>query len=152
MFKSHSICIFFTTNTQFAYFSYMPFWRRKGNPLQGSCLENPIDRGAWQATIHGVTRVGHDLGTKPPYAIKSFVLMLFICQINCNSFCDISCKDLYQFIMDLGLIHGLGRSPGEENSYPLQYLGLRIPCPVQSMKTDCGSDGEHLPAVWETWV
>ena len=37
-----------------------------GNPLQYSCLENPKDRGAWQATVHGVTRVGHDLATKPP--------------------------------------------------------------------------------------
>ena len=26
-----------------------------GNPLQYSCLENPKDRGAWQATVHGVT-------------------------------------------------------------------------------------------------
>ena len=25
------------------------------NPLQHSCLENPMDRGAWQATVHGVT-------------------------------------------------------------------------------------------------
>ena len=25
-----------------------------------------MDRGAWQATVHGVTRVGHDLVTKPP--------------------------------------------------------------------------------------
>ena len=32
-----------------------------GNPLQYSCLENPIDRGAWWATVHGVTRVRHDL-------------------------------------------------------------------------------------------
>ena len=37
-----------------------------GNPLQYSCLENPIDRGAWQATVHRVKRVGHDLATKPP--------------------------------------------------------------------------------------
>ena len=34
------------------------------NPLQYSCLENPMDRGAWRATVHGVTRVGHDLATK----------------------------------------------------------------------------------------
>ena len=27
-----------------------------GNPLQYSCLENPLDRGAWWATIHGVTK------------------------------------------------------------------------------------------------
>ena len=25
-------------------------------PLQYSCLENPMDRGAWQATFHGVTK------------------------------------------------------------------------------------------------
>ena len=35
-----------------------------GNPLQCSCLENPMDRGAWQATVHGVARVGHNLVTK----------------------------------------------------------------------------------------
>ena len=32
----------------------------KGNPLQYSHLENPMDRGAWQATVHGVQRVRHN--------------------------------------------------------------------------------------------
>jgi len=27
-----------------------------GNPLQYSCLENPLDRGAWQATVHRVAK------------------------------------------------------------------------------------------------
>ena len=27
-----------------------------GNPLQYSCLENPMDRGAWRATVYGVTK------------------------------------------------------------------------------------------------
>ena len=27
-----------------------------GNPLQYSCLGNPMDRGAWQATVHGITK------------------------------------------------------------------------------------------------
>ena len=27
-----------------------------GNPLQYSCLENPTDRGAWRATVHGVAK------------------------------------------------------------------------------------------------
>ena len=27
-----------------------------GNPLQYSCLQNPMDRGAWQATVYGVTK------------------------------------------------------------------------------------------------
>ena len=36
-----------------------------GNPLQYSCLENPMDRGAWWATVHGVARVRHDLASRP---------------------------------------------------------------------------------------
>ena len=36
-----------------------------GNPLQYPCLENPMDRGAWRATVHGVTKtVRHNLVTK----------------------------------------------------------------------------------------
>ena len=31
-----------------------------GNPLHYSCLENPMDRGAWRATVHRLQRVGHD--------------------------------------------------------------------------------------------
>ena len=27
-----------------------------GNPLQYSCLENPMDRGAWRATVHGAAK------------------------------------------------------------------------------------------------
>ena len=38
-----------------------------GNLLQYSCLENPMDRGAWQATVHGVTKVRHNLANKPPH-------------------------------------------------------------------------------------
>ena len=37
-----------------------------GNPLQYSCLEDPMDRGTWQVRVHGITRVGHDLATKSP--------------------------------------------------------------------------------------
>ena len=38
----------------------------KGNPLQYSCLEDPMDRGAWRARVHRVARVRQDLVTKPP--------------------------------------------------------------------------------------
>ena len=39
----------------------IPGWGRSpeegnGYPLQYSCLENPMDRGAWWATVHGVTK------------------------------------------------------------------------------------------------
>ena len=35
-----------------------------GNPLQYSGLKITMDRGAWQATVHEVTGIGHDLATK----------------------------------------------------------------------------------------
>ena len=31
-----------------------------GNPLQYSCLENPTDRGAWWATVHGIAKDKQD--------------------------------------------------------------------------------------------
>ena len=31
-------------------------WEGNGNPLQYSCLQNPMDRGAWQSTAHGVAK------------------------------------------------------------------------------------------------
>ena len=31
-----------------------------GNTLQYTCLGNPMDRGAWHATVHGVAKVGHN--------------------------------------------------------------------------------------------
>ena len=39
----------------------IPEWGRSpggghGNPLQYPCLENPMDRGAWQATVYGITK------------------------------------------------------------------------------------------------
>ena len=34
-----------------------------GNPLQYSCLENPTDRGAWRATVHGVAESDTSEGT-----------------------------------------------------------------------------------------
>ena len=42
------------------HFSLSGIGEGNGNPLQYSCLENPKDRGARKATVHGVARVGHD--------------------------------------------------------------------------------------------
>ena len=41
-------------------------WGGHGNPLQCSCLENPVDRGAWRATVHGVTQSQMWLSTHVP--------------------------------------------------------------------------------------
>ena len=49
------------TRTQLSNFH---FGKGNGNPLQYSCLENPMDRGAWQATIHGVAKSETRLKTR----------------------------------------------------------------------------------------
>ena len=42
------------------------------NPLQYSCLGNPMDRGVWSVTVHEVTKVRRDIGTEtPPFLIWS---------------------------------------------------------------------------------
>ena len=56
------------------HFSLSCIGEGNGNPLQYSHLENPTDRGAWQATVHGIARVGHDLATKLPPPSFRFVL------------------------------------------------------------------------------
>ena len=83
-----------------------------GNPMQYSCLENPMDRGAWQATVHGVAKswtwlsnykelhiypLGFPGGTsgKEP-----------ICQFRLD-------------VRDVGSIPGSGRSPGGGHRDPL---------------------------------
>ena len=37
-------------------FAFLCHGEGNGNPLQYSCLENPMDRGAWWAAVHGVTK------------------------------------------------------------------------------------------------
>ena len=43
-----------------------------GNPLQYSCLGNPIDREAWRATVLGVARVRQDLETRQQQTTKGY--------------------------------------------------------------------------------
>ena len=81
LFHFHGLSPFFKSPplwTHFSYFNYLThgddipnqinylkkkfdtpnanFGEGNGNPLQYSCLENPMDRGAWWAAVHGVTK------------------------------------------------------------------------------------------------
>ena len=81
-----------------------------GNPVQYSCLKNPMDRGAWRATAHGVTRVGYDLATKPPR------------------------WQVWGGHSGLGISH----SSGEPSSLPLKVNVLTTPlCPTLCDPLDC---------------
>ena len=69
-----------------------------------------MDTGAWQATVHGVARVGHNLATKPPppdVKKRASQVVLVI-------------KNPLANAGDTNPILGLGRSPGEGNGNPLQ--------------------------------
>ena len=43
-----------------------------GNPLQNSCLENPMDRRLWWATVHGVAKSRTQLNTDVYMCVKMF--------------------------------------------------------------------------------
>ena len=45
-----------------------------GNPLQYSCQENTMDKGAWQATVHGVTKSGTRLKQ-----LRTYILCVCVC-------------------------------------------------------------------------
>ena len=43
-----------------------------GNPCQYSCLENSMERGAWLATVHGVTKSWHDWATNTFFSLRAY--------------------------------------------------------------------------------
>ena len=71
----------------------IPGWGRSpggvhGNPLQYSCLENPVDSGAWQAIVHRVT--------KSQTRLKRFILACMHGQVFCNI--SLNCFPLMVFL------------------------------------------------------
>ena len=56
-----------------------------GNPLQYSCLENPVERGAWWAIVHGVAKESNMtewLNSSNSSSVIVFGKMLHICALN----------------------------------------------------------------------
>ena len=60
-----------------------------GNPLQYSCLENPMDAGAWWATVHGVSKSWTRLSDFTSLSLNTIYNVSYILR-NTK---DISCKD-----------------------------------------------------------
>ena len=62
-----------------------PLEKEMGNPLQYTCLENPMNSGAWQATVHGVAKNQTGLSVHTQKYSKSHCCLLLF-PLNCNIF------------------------------------------------------------------
>ena len=129
-------------------FQYNIFcWRRKWQPTQYSCLEKSMDRGAWQARVHGVAKswtwlshyhslLSHIIFSYH-YCIKIIVKMIFGLnyifpnRIYIFFFLAVYWVSQESLVVknprDTGLIPGLWRSPEGGNVTPLQHSCLEIP-------------------------
>ena len=53
-----------------------------GNPLQYSCLKNSMDRGAWWATVHGVTKMTEQRSAHGTYSLKEEKISLLLLELS----------------------------------------------------------------------
>ena len=76
-------------------------WRRASqNPLQYSCLENPMDRGAWRAAVHRVTKSRtrlkwlsmHHVNRIGRYFLRKFSVRYVFVDVKCSSYCELGFK------------------------------------------------------------
>ena len=102
-----------------------------GNPFQYSCLENPMERGAWETIIHGVTKSWTELKQLSMHTRLYIYMCVCVCVcIHIHTYTyrgfpvSSAGKEFTCNAEDIGLIPGSGRSPGEGIVYPLQYSGL----------------------------
>ena len=110
-----------------------------GNPLPYSCLENPMDRGAWLATVHGIAESRTRLKWLSTHAFKHVLLWV------------IPLGFLKQVIVDTWLVWGTEASflcshetqNLVKNLYGLSYLNQRMRptdppiCPPQVRNSAC---------------
>ena len=93
-----------------------PLEKEMATPLQYSCLENFMDRGALYATVHGVTKSGTRLSD-----FTHSLAHLFFHMWNWGFPCDSAGKESTCNEGDLGSIPGLGRYLGGGKGYLHQY-------------------------------
>ena len=101
---------------------FTPTGERNGNPLQYSYLENPMNRGTWWATAHGIAKSQTGLKRQSLYTHTQALTPM------CIGFPGGSdSKELTDNAGDLSLIPGLGRSLGEGMATHFSIFAWRIP-------------------------
>ena len=92
----------------------------QGNPLQYSCLENPMDRGAWRATVHGVMKSWTRLKQLSMHAHERDVWVSLVAQ-------GVKHLPASQEMWGCRVSPWVGTIPGDGNGDPLQYSCLENP-------------------------
>ena len=106
-----------------------------GNPLQYSCLENPIDRGIWRATVHGVIRIRHDWVTKPPPPLiqtTSIILLSIDCNFKAENDINLHRINIINWIICTSSIQ-LSHSVESNSLWPHGLQHARLPCPSPTL-------------------
>ena len=111
-----------------------------GNPLQYSWMGNPMDRGAWWAMVHRVTKSWTHRRDLASMHTPHVHICIYICTYSIPS--NSTSKESACNAGDAGSIPRPGRCPGEGIDYPLQYS--RASLVAQMVK--------NLPPMQETWV
>ena len=103
-----------------------------GNLLQYSCLKNPMDKGAWWAIVHGITKSQIWLNNFT-FTFKLFcssALLIFSPLGKGGDHHFAHCLVSKEYVCSVGhpgVIPRSGRSPGEGDGNPLQYSCLEKP-------------------------
>ena len=99
------------------HFSLSCIGEGNGNPLQYSCLENPVDRGAWWAAVYGAAQSRTRLKQLSSSSSRASQVTVVVNNLPANA----------GNVRTVGSIPGLGRSPGVGNGNLLQYSCLENP-------------------------
>ena len=107
--------------TSLSLFTFM-HWRRKWQPLQCSCLENPRDGGAWWAAAYGVAQSRTRLKRLSNSSSSSKVQRIRVVFGVKEGFCDRWWWDLFLFILELYFIYRKLLHRKEQKNYRIKVL------------------------------
>ena len=96
--------------------------RGNGNPLQYSCLENPIDKGAWQATVHGVTNCWTRLKQLSIHTVSNIISCF---QFFKGYISNLNLLEKWRFFFNVPVCTSLISSP-IMSSNPIQNKSIRL--------------------------
>ena len=122
---------------------------RHGNPLQSSCLESPMVRGAWWATVHGVTKSQtrlSDLASSAHLSIYDWTTLLYTWNSSVAQSCPTLCDPMNRSTPGLPVHHQLPEftqthvhrvGDAIQPSYPPRPLLLLPPVPPSIRTQHC---------------